>query len=356
MGCHVTYILPPFHHLEPITHQHCSLPPINHHQQIRKISPTTLKSNLIFCNATKIPQSASPRGEQSAFKRNPTMFYLHVGIRHNVSLQAFLLTYQAPRETLRTPLPQPRNRLILWLVRSPDTGVIECEIRLPCNSKHTFGSACIATWLEQNNTCPMCRTELFPMSDYDSDDDGPSPLHNDPLAPAPRVRRTRLVDREAAEQHAAARRIETVRLGRAERISILVITHSTTLNFHAAVTRCALTIADQLDRSHSLGDRSDSAMAAAAIYVASYLRRSPIALERICQLTDSTEGTVQAIYRRFYASVYREEPYHWEQIFNTPYGLPAGHPHAPPVSTTSVLLFSAFHSPPFILNSANQVR
>ena len=45
---------------------------------------------------------------------------------------------------------------------SSDTGTIEIGIRLPCD--HSIGSACIATWLKDNNnnTCPICRREFFP--------------------------------------------------------------------------------------------------------------------------------------------------------------------------------------------------
>lgn len=45
-----------------------------------------------------------------------------------------------------------------------ETGVIECEIRLPCN--HVVGSFCVAKWLSPtqlgHNSCPLCRREFFP--------------------------------------------------------------------------------------------------------------------------------------------------------------------------------------------------
>ena len=43
-----------------------------------------------------------------------------------------------------------------------DISVAEKQIRLPCNPKHTVGSKCIVTWLQANNTCPICRYEFFP--------------------------------------------------------------------------------------------------------------------------------------------------------------------------------------------------
>ena len=43
---------------------------------------------------------------------------------------------------------------------SRQKGTLEVAIRLPCN--HLIGSACIAIWLEKNNTCPICRREFFP--------------------------------------------------------------------------------------------------------------------------------------------------------------------------------------------------
>ena len=43
---------------------------------------------------------------------------------------------------------------------NPETGLIELQLRLPCN--HIVGSGCIARWLKSNNSCPMCRREFFP--------------------------------------------------------------------------------------------------------------------------------------------------------------------------------------------------
>ena len=45
---------------------------------------------------------------------------------------------------------------------STDISVVERQIRLPCNPKHTVGSNCIVTWLQAHNTCPICRYEFFP--------------------------------------------------------------------------------------------------------------------------------------------------------------------------------------------------
>ena len=39
------------------------------------------------------------------------------------------------------------------------TGIVEWEIRLPCG--HGLGSSCIVTWLQTNNSCPACRSNVF---------------------------------------------------------------------------------------------------------------------------------------------------------------------------------------------------
>lgn len=43
---------------------------------------------------------------------------------------------------------------------SRETGLIELQLRLPCN--HVVGSGCISIWLKENNSCPLCRQMFFP--------------------------------------------------------------------------------------------------------------------------------------------------------------------------------------------------
>ena len=60
---------------------------------------------------------------------------------------------------------------------SRETGLIELQVRLPCS--HVVGSGCIAVWLKNNNSCPICRREFFPrpsledgmVLDQDEDDE-----------------------------------------------------------------------------------------------------------------------------------------------------------------------------------------
>ena len=47
----------------------------------------------------------------------------------------------------------------------------EVQVYLPCHKTHTMGSHCITKWLEHNNTCPICRHELFPAEVTELDED-----------------------------------------------------------------------------------------------------------------------------------------------------------------------------------------
>jgi E3 ubiquitin-protein ligase ATL6/9/15/31/42/55 len=43
------------------------------------------------------------------------------------------------------------------------TGPVKDRIRVTIRyCKHTFHSGCLATWLQEYATCPMCRAKLFP--------------------------------------------------------------------------------------------------------------------------------------------------------------------------------------------------
>ena len=54
----------------------------------------------------------------------------------------------------------------------PGSGIVtEDAVLLPCG--HEFGYECLSTWLspeEGNNTCPLCRTELFPAAPAATDE------------------------------------------------------------------------------------------------------------------------------------------------------------------------------------------
>lgn len=68
----------------------------------------------------------------------------------------------------------------------PETGIVEWEIRLPCN--HTVGSRCIAKWLDPadvgNNSCPLCRHVFFPAQPQPYFEHGIVTEGNDDLNPA----------------------------------------------------------------------------------------------------------------------------------------------------------------------------
>ena len=85
---------------------------------------------------------------------------------------------------------------------NPRSGLTEYAIRLPlCH--HIVGSGCIATWLRQSNTCPLCRRAFFSTrsslhddhddSDHEVSDHGSSQSHprreHGSVRPSPTVRR-----------------------------------------------------------------------------------------------------------------------------------------------------------------------
>lgn len=73
-----------------------------------------------------------------------------------------------------------------YVALGSETGPVEKQIRLPCDAKHTVGSNCITMWLQEHNTCPICRHPLFPNpptrndeEDDEDDEDGWSDVSED---------------------------------------------------------------------------------------------------------------------------------------------------------------------------------
>ena len=60
--------------------------------------------------------------------------------------------------------------------QSDGIGEPEVQVSLPCHKTHTMGSYCITKWLEQHNTCPICRKELFPVEVVELDEDDWDPF------------------------------------------------------------------------------------------------------------------------------------------------------------------------------------
>ena len=178
-----------------------------------------------------------------------------------------------------------RQRCIICLEAigslSSETGIIECQIRLPCN--HLVGSHCIATWLHDNNTCPVCRRAFFAAQprpylehgiiegddagDGDGDDSEPVPDRNGRLAG-----------------------------------DTMWFCHQLELNF--AACRLALLIARHACSMDALRDCSQWSITAVSIFVAAHLVRHPLTPERVStvmsMVMEISQRTILDTYRLFY--------------------------------------------------------
>lgn len=224
------------------------------------------------------------------------------------------------------------RKLTLTPFRSSDTGIIECQIRLPCN--HTLGSACIAKWLKSNNTCPVCRHVFFPRP-ADDDDDDDDVDDDDDESQIVRSGRTSPVyidtDDEGYDEHLSTR------VARAARISELTFSYSAALHLNASITICSHGIAEKCGSLNSLPGRSEASIAAASVYMASHIGLQPRTLREISQLADNTEGTIQTVYRRIYAYFHTMPEGTWTQICR---GLPW---HSDDVSNISATILQYPH-------------
>ncbi len=226
------------------------------------------------------------------------------------------------------------KKLTLGPFRSSETGIIECQIRLPCNPNHVFGSACIATWLKSHNTCPMCRHALFPKRQETTEDEAshltrPVRLNRNGSA-------SNEVDDGADDETWVT--FHSTQSARAARISGLVLSYSTALRLNESVTQCSQIIGEQAGDAYSLADRSDESIAAACVYLASHFRGQPIALVEASRLAFHTDCTIQTIYRRLYAYHHAMPSTLWCEFFGTLSSLaPAEDRRSANVSTISAL-------------------
>ena len=88
------------------------------------------------------------------------------GTCHQSSNQAStpIMSQEYLNRLLSTPENRVQGECVICLepynTMNTTTGVIEAQIKLSCG--HTIGSACIVTWLRDNNSCPLCRETFFP--------------------------------------------------------------------------------------------------------------------------------------------------------------------------------------------------
>lgn len=151
---------------------------------------------------------------------------------------------------------------------SSETGIIECQIRLQCN--HLVGSHCIATWLHDNNTCPICRREFFPAQ------------------PRPLLEHGIMQDDDASDDDDQDR---FNRLGRNTERS------TRRLGLDYAARLLSLLIARRIFQVDALRECSQWVKAAVSIFIASHLVRRPVQLEQISAVMEIPQRTIFDTYR-----------------------------------------------------------
>lgn len=170
----------------------------------------------------------------------------------------------------------------------------------------------------------MCRHPLFPLTEDDTDEDEVEPVSS-------------AADNE---EYIEFRRVE---MARTARISENVRTYCVALHLNGSVIRRAQFIGDIATRMFSLTGRSETSVAAASVYLASHLCRQPKRLRDIAELVGSTEGAIQATYRRLYA-YYRSSTSYGREIF----GYPLDHAAAEDGQSSSVSFIASFYPCAFI--------
>ena len=160
---------------------------------------------------------------------------------------------------------------------SSETGIIECLIRLPCS--HLIGSHCIATWLHDNNTCPVCRRVFFPAQ------------------PRPHPGHGVIVNRDGDDAGELSRDDAVVLLyHEVERIEMI----SGMLGVSPAVCQLSMLIGRLSFHFDALRGSSRVARAAMSVFAASHLLGHPVTLDQLARVVERTRRSIYDTYRLFY--------------------------------------------------------
>ncbi|CAD6571633.1 MAG: hypothetical protein ASARMPRED_004662 [Alectoria sarmentosa] len=163
---------------------------------------------------------------------------------------------------------------------SSQTGIIECQIRLPCD--HLVGSHCIATWLHDNNTCPACRRPFFTAQ------------------PRPYLEHGIIQDGEGSDGDGESDESDLDDQDRTTRLASNTMRSCYRLGLNYAACRLALLIARRSFHMDALRDYSQWSKAAVSIFAASHLVRRPVTLEQVSTVMEISQRTILDAYRRFY--------------------------------------------------------
>ena len=167
------------------------------------------------------------------------------------------------------------------VIKSTETGIIECRIRLPCDPNHTVGSACIATWLKSNNSCPLCRHEFFPRQPRPYLEHGI--MENESLD----FYYPEIISRLAVRSESSGL------------VEPLCLRYGYLLGLHIYTIRLSQGIGGGASELAAVNGRSEVAIAATSIYIASHFLGDPRSLTEVAQVAGVNEGTIHNLYRQF---------------------------------------------------------